>query len=61
MKLEVERVDGRDVSPKRPLPPNHGRFGETSLPGLVKMGSLMRSWDKGPLVMAARNSLEGLR
>ena len=61
MKLDVERVDVRDVSPKRPLPPKHGRFGETSLPGLVGMGSLMRSWDEGLLMVAARGSLEGLR
>ena len=61
MKLEVERVDGRDVSPKPPLPPKHGRFGETALPGLAGMGSLMRSWDEGPLVIAACSGLEGLR
>jgi hypothetical protein len=34
---------GRDASPRRPRLRKHGRFGETSLPGLVEIESLMQS------------------
>jgi hypothetical protein len=33
---------GRDVSPKRPFPPKHGRLGEASLPNVGFVASSMR-------------------
>jgi hypothetical protein len=38
---------GRDASPRRPPWPKDGRFGETSLPLLVRTGSLMQRWAWG--------------
>jgi hypothetical protein len=40
----VRRRFGRDAPPTRPLPPQPGRFGETSLPGFGEAESLTSPW-----------------